>query len=270
MSARASVRGPRLLPLLTAGLLSSCAVIAVVLATTLLYALLPAARGNLPAAALTESAVYLGFALFLARAARAPRLYSWLTGRRSSVAFALLGVGLGVALHGPAEFLEAAMDHWYPLSEQQLLERVQRLSAHDTWGRVQNLLAVAVLVPCAEEVFFRGALWSALRATAGPRAALSATSVFFALSHLEARSWPALALVAAALGALRQLSSSLWPPILLHATFNATTLLVIFSSPTNTAARGPSWPFFLIGSALSGLLLLQALRLARPPAGVSS
>lgn len=262
--------GSRLLPLLSAALLSACGALGVLLATSLLYASVPAARGNLPAAAATEAAVYVALAVWLARAARAPRLYAWLSGERSTLVFALIGAALGIALHGPAELIEALVEGWFPLPEHEALERIQRLTASDTLGRILNFSAVAVLVPLAEEVFFRGALWAALRGSAGIGAALSATTVLFTVSHLEPRSWPALFLVAAALGALRLISNSLLPAVLLHATFNATTLLVIFSSPPSIASRAPSITLFLAGSAVSGALFSLAVRLGRPLNGVES
>jgi membrane protease YdiL (CAAX protease family) len=88
------------------------------------------------------------------------------------------------------------------------------------------------------------------------------SGICFTLSHAEPRSWPALGLVASALGFLRWASGALLPCILLHATFNATTLAVLFvQSPKALAHSEPSWWPFLSGSALSAALLLGVFRL---------
>jgi membrane protease YdiL (CAAX protease family) len=254
-----SLASPRLLPILTAALLSVAAALGVIVATSLFYALAPRLRGNLPFAAVVECAVYFGAALAIVRAARPPGAAAWLGFERVDVQLVLIGIGLGFALHGPADFVEGTMERWFAVPQGELAERALRLSPPGTLARALNLLTIAGLVPIAEEAFFRGALFRALGASVGIGAAFLTTGALFTLSHPEPRSWPALALISGALGAVRLFSGSLLPAILLHATFNATTLLVIFVQPPR-GATAPSWAFLGLGGVMSALFLLLARR----------
>ncbi|MDH5492468.1 MAG: CPBP family intramembrane metalloprotease, partial [Myxococcales bacterium] len=86
--------------------------------------------------------------------------------------------------------------------------------------------AVALLVPLAEELFFRGLLYGRLEARYGPGAALGLTALLFALVHLPQQwgAWGAFASVALTglvLTLLRRLTGSTLVPALVHLTHNA-------------------------------------------------
>jgi membrane protease YdiL (CAAX protease family) len=219
----------------------------------------PAAEHGLMLAVLVELAVYGAFAFWLQRDFEAPRAELGLG--RVSLELLLLGAALGIALHGPADFVEAWVERWLPLPDFVLFERASRLSPSSISERAWLMLAAAGLVPLAEELFFRGALlaWVGRATTLGFAGWVSAAC--FTLSHAEPRSWPALGVVAGALGVLRWSSQSLLPCILLHATFNATTLAVIYAQPRESLGRSePSWLLFGVGGVLSVALLLRAVR----------
>ena len=110
------------------------------------------------------------------------------------------------------------------------------------------ILVVVVIGPAVEELVFRGAVFNGLNRlgalvssrTVGAASGrtsrkmtfvLSAllSSVFFALLHLEPVLLPAILILAVALCALFQRTSSLLPPLVAHATFNsfATSLIIL-------------------------------------------
>ncbi|MFZ5889796.1 MAG: CPBP family intramembrane glutamic endopeptidase [Myxococcota bacterium] len=215
-------------------------------------ALWPRVTHHLAFAALLEVLVYLAICAVLVPAPERPALQ---LGRPPSVRVALLAAALGVALHGPAEFLEATMQSWAPLPDQVLKERALRLMPESLMERATLFALVAGCVPFVEELFFRGALFARIQPALGVAWSAWITSLCFTVSHLEPRSWPALLCVALTLGALRRAHGSLWPCILLHATFNATTLAVLFSFPRSAFERAEPAPLpALIGTLASGAL----------------
>lgn len=114
------------------------------------------------------------------------------------------------------------------------------------------LLSVALIVPFAEELFFRGALFGALTRSGPAFVAIWTTSIAFALAHQEPRNWAPLLLVALALGWLRSLGGSIWSGVALHAAFNAATLSFVFMNrPLDVKPQEGSWPLASIGCLLS-------------------
>jgi len=225
---------------------------------TAALALQPALAGNLLFAAGLESLLYLGVAWFLGQAPgpdwRSPGM-GFESAKQSTL---LAAIALGVLLHGPADLLESVVELRFPMPPEQAAERLRELLPSGAWTRLGLLLAVAVLVPIAEEAFFRGPLFRWLSASLGAPGAIAISSLCFTLSHTETRTFPALAVIAVTLGWLRHRSASLWPCVLLHAAFNATTLLVLFAEPPpSAAAPEPSWLLAAIGSA--GTLALVSL-----------
>ena len=88
------------------------------------------------------------------------------------------------------------------------------------------LVAVAVVVPVAEEAFFRGFAYRLLRARLGVGAAIVASGLAFALVHgLEVGAWLPVLPVGLVLAVLAERSGSLGPPIAGHAVVNALAVL---------------------------------------------
>lgn len=225
---------------------------------TAALALQPALAGNLLFAAGLETLIYLGVAWFLGQAPSPDWRSLGLGFEATKHSTLLAAIALGVLLHGPADLLESLVELRFPMPPEQAAERLRELLPAGAWTRVGLLLAVAILVPIAEEAFFRGPLFRWLFASLGAAGAIALTSVCFTLSHAETRTFPALGVVALTLGWLRHRSGSLWPCVLLHGAFNATTLLVLFAQPPPSGvAPGPSWPLGAIGSA--GALALVSL-----------
>ena len=89
------------------------------------------------------------------------------------------------------------------------------------------LLKSMLLVPLCEELFFRGYLLQVL-APYGRRAAVLATALLFALSHVGRGMLP-VALLGVLLAALTLRTGSLLAPLLVHGAYNGAIVLISFS-----------------------------------------
>ena len=117
---------------------------------------------------------------------------------------------------------------------------------------VGMLLSVAVVVPFAEELYFRGALFGGLQRSGPAFVAIWTTSIAFALAHQEPRNWAPLLMVALVLGTLRSLGGSIWSGVALHAAFNAATLSFVFlNRPQSVKPQEGSWQLAVIGCVLT-------------------
>jgi membrane protease YdiL (CAAX protease family) len=89
------------------------------------------------------------------------------------------------------------------------------------------VLAQVVLVALGEELLFRGLVLTRLLELCGPAWSIAASTTLFALLHLHDASFVLLPTYLAdgvLLAALRLRASSIWPAVLVHAVFNATTV----------------------------------------------
>ena len=100
------------------------------------------------------------------------------------------------------------------------------LEAAIAWPSGKLAVAVvALLVPAAEELFFRGLVFGALRPRLGNAGAVIGASILFLLAHVPQDLGNPGALVAVGitgvlLGALRAASGSVWPCVLAHVLYN--------------------------------------------------
>jgi membrane protease YdiL (CAAX protease family) len=228
----------------------------------LVGALAPRFAGSLLVFAAISALVFVGASRWLAASfARDGRAFV-LELSRPPLRLALASVGLGLALHGPADFLDALGHRYFPLPAEALAERIARLLPPSLGERALLFVCVAGLVPLSEELFFRGALFGAVSKLASTSTALLASALGFTISHAEPRSFAAIGAIAIVLGVVRALSGSLSACILIHATFNATTLLVLFARPPALEPAEPSLPLFAVGTLLSAALLIAGLKRA--------
>ena len=89
------------------------------------------------------------------------------------------------------------------------------------------LIKSMLLVPLCEELFFRGYLLQVL-APYGRRAAVLATALLFALSHVG-RGMLSFALLGVLLAALTLRTGSLLAPLLVHGAYNGAVVLISFA-----------------------------------------
>ncbi|MEM8531141.1 MAG: type II CAAX endopeptidase family protein [Chloroflexota bacterium] len=89
------------------------------------------------------------------------------------------------------------------------------------------LLMGGIAIPIAEEVFFRGVIYTWLRQW-GKTMALIVSSLLFAIAHLHPTIVVSTFLVGLIAGMLYERSQSLWTSILVHCLFNITGILLIY------------------------------------------
>jgi membrane protease YdiL (CAAX protease family) len=102
-----------------------------------------------------------------------------------------------------------------------------------------TLLGAGLLVPVAEELYFRGLLhgWLAERLGLWPRVLLS--SALFALGHFDNAGVAAASFILGLLCALAlERSRSLWLPIIIHAVNNSVALLFLYAAVALTNRLG--------------------------------
>ncbi len=98
----------------------------------------------------------------------------------------------------------------------------------NTSGLVLAILMVVVVGPVVEEAVFRGALLEGLTARFGVWPAIVAQALLFAAFHRSLWSLLPMFVLGAALGWLAHSREGLWPPIAVHALYNAITVAAAF------------------------------------------
>jgi membrane protease YdiL (CAAX protease family) len=231
--------------LLTLGLVSLAIVVGVLFGNTNLAIVV---------AGPAEVLVMLPAAQFIARLYAGPdRRKAFALGAVSPLEL-VIGGSLGVLLHLPTGYLSELVERRFPTPPALLHTQLQALTPSSSFMAALMLLSVAVIVPFVEELFFRGALFTALLRSGPAFVATVTTSIAFALAHQEPRNWAPLLLVALVLGELRSRGGSIWSGVALHATFNAATLLFVFvARPSVVRPQDGSWQLASIGCVLSVL-----------------
>jgi membrane protease YdiL (CAAX protease family) len=223
------------------------------------------AQANNPPPAITDVSTGLGEGCFVLVALW---LASW-RGRPLPAQFGLrrplVGVwrALFVVVGGYVAFLLLAAA-WTQIvhtsaSEKYLIKDVGATHA-GTLGVLGAVLVLCVIAPFCEEFLFRGFIFGALRNWRGPIVAAVMTGVLFGAVH--AGSAPAvdlvpLAVLGVVLCAIRQLTGSLYPGILMHV-FNNSIALVV----------NAGWGFAAFCAVFAGSLALGAALIALAQRGL--
>ena len=93
--------------------------------------------------------------------------------------------------------------------------------------KVVTWISIAILPAIFEEIGFRGIFLNSSRIALMPKSAELLTAFVFASIHFTIPFFPVLMALGLALGRLRLLSNSLWPPIVMHGVYNG---VIIFLS----------------------------------------
>lgn len=162
------------------------------------------------------------------------------------VTFANVGIGVGIGVGGVlaaaavsaflATVIEAVTDTKVTDPEQIPLQD----STPEGWMLAVIGLGVVVIAPLAEEAFFRGFLYPAIRRWARPWPAVLLSSVIFAVTHLIPLVIPPIFVLALALAWLVEWRRSIVPAIVAHMVFNTVGFLAIFvaePAPSDQALR---------------------------------
>jgi len=206
--------------------------------------------GNL-IATVAQDAVFLAIAVGLA-ALTGPAAVSRLGLRpgplRASVGYV---IGVGVAFYVFLGIYSALVDPGQP---QTILEDFG--TRQSTGLLIASAVLLVVIAPIAEELFFRGLVYGALRSWIGPVAAALSVSTIFGLLHFTgggtALIVPPLIMLSLAFCLLYQRTGTLYAPIALHAMNNATA----FASQTRSAAG------IALGAGCAGLLITGCVAVA--------
>ena len=93
-------------------------------------------------------------------------------------------------------------------------------------------VAIVVVAPVVEELFFRGFALPSLMKRFGPWSAIVFSSVWFAASHFQLIQFPGLLAVGLVLAYARVRTGRLLPCIALHMAFNAVTFGILVNEMT--------------------------------------
>ncbi len=229
-----------------------------VLLSVVLISARPESENDLVSLAITSSAgFFLVTAFLLGKYPAGPRLAQGIAWKRVHPLALVFGFIVGVLTQVPAESLYQVIIHYFPPPPSELEQMAARLKPQSTMHAVALVVSLAFLVPVAEEVFFRGAVYGALRRAGN--SLLSSTvvvAVGFTLSHVSVRMLLPLAVTAAILGVLRAASGSLLPGILAHMGFNAVT--VISAVLPNAPKEFKVGAVYQLGGSALVLVLLYA------------
>lgn len=195
-------------------------------ASTILYGMRPESGADLVSLGTLSSAVFLLMAaLLLGKYPGGSRALAAIGARPISPLLIGLGFLMGACAQVPADRLRRLVEYFAPLPEGEANARLELLQPSSVGHAVVLALVAVLLVPWAEEVFFRGAVFGALRRSGRSSwVAAAVTGLGFTLSHFDARLWLAILFVAGLLGFTRALSGSLWPGFALHVGFNGVTI----------------------------------------------
>jgi membrane protease YdiL (CAAX protease family) len=114
-------------------------------------------------------------------------------------------------------------------SEMQPALQIIKLSV-STAQLVYAGVAAILIAPVAEEILFRGILYSAIKERGWPKTALISSSLVFSAIHGHIPSFLSLALLGAVFALLYDRTANLLAPILCHAAFNAVNFFVFIFS----------------------------------------
>lgn len=213
-------------------------------------ALVPAGRHDFVTSVAIQALVLLATCALFASRRRGQGWSEVFAMRSASLPTVLAALLLGVALCPAAERIALVVQSSFPLPK-------ELLEAHEKWMRVRSPLHGALLVllaagvgPFVEELFFRGALFTAQRRHATTFEAVGTNALLFTLFHPEPRMWAPILPVAVAIAAVRSRTGSLFPALAVHAGFNGTSLALSRALPGDS---GPGLPLVAGGVAAAAL-----------------
>jgi membrane protease YdiL (CAAX protease family) len=138
--------------------------------------------------------------------------------------------GLAAAL--PAIYFVHSLSFRFSGADAQPQPLLRFLAEHaGLQDRLLLILTAVVIAPVSEELIFRGYIFGVLRRYAGRWWALIISASVFAAIHAHIPSLAGLFVLAVALTLVYEGTGSLWSPILMHALFNAITVILTLSWP---------------------------------------
>jgi ABC-2 type transport system permease protein/sodium transport system permease protein len=176
-----------------------------------------------------------GLSLWLGRVRPGPGLALAWPGVQACVAAVILGLSLWPLVHELALALRAA--GLSNVNEEYLAKLTESLERWRQTSPLLVFLALAVVAPVLEELFFRGYLYGALAKELRPGPTIAATAALFGAFHLFlpfGMTFDRLlttALLGGVLGWVRWRSGSVWPGTLLHVAHNGAVAMLAYYQP---------------------------------------
>jgi membrane protease YdiL (CAAX protease family) len=131
------------------------------------------------------------------------------------------GVWIGFAVNIAYSITTYALKVKVPDTNAKLLSA----SVKSPIGLIAVFLLLAVIAPVAEEILFRGVVFSGLRDSWGEGWAILVSSVLFGVIHLQPLVMIPTAILGLLLAKVFSVTRSLWASIALHSAYNATIML---------------------------------------------
>lgn len=164
---------------------------------------------------------------------------------------------LGLSIHFPADALyDAILARWPDSSSAG--ELLRGFGDLPTWRKAAAGIGLIALTPLAEESLFRGSLFGTLRRRHAVFPVIIATAILFAMIHIEPQKYLPIGIVGGSLALLRASSGSMWPGVVMHATFNGVTFYALTQAQSSAAAEvDESLPktWVVAGTVVTGALL---------------
>jgi membrane protease YdiL (CAAX protease family) len=243
-----------------AALWSIAALLTFDVAAVVLLAIRPDAVYDPISGALCQAFGFTAVLFFLLVVHEKERPLTYVLGfRRTSPWLALLAIGLGIALQVPLDLLSTLIEKAFPLSEQARSAMEQFLDVSTPGRRAALFVAAGLIGPIVEEVFFRGAILRQLRRAHPAGLTLLGVSLLFAGAHRDLRNALPDFLGGLAMGYVRILSGSVWPAILLHVSFNATSVALLIRSGPDGPPQGAARTGVAMAATLALLALFRAI-----------
>lgn len=142
-------------------------------------------------------------------------------------------------------------------------ELTQEMLKVDTLsGLLFNLVVMAVMPALGEELFCRGALQNIFSEKRNKYVAVWIVAIIFSLIHFQMYGFLPRVILGALLGYLLVWSGSLWLPILIHFTNNATIILVTYFGRESITmevmenlGKAETWGYGIVSAVVSGVIV---------------
>ena len=172
--------------------------------------------------------------------------------------------GIGLALVAPMVIL-GMLNSIFVETPQWFLEAVDDLSPDTPLEWTAHLLLVAVLVPFAEELVFRGILQPAAASALGSLRAVAAVGLIFALVHFQLWNLLPLAIIGMVLGLVRLTTGSIIGCAVAHGAYNlGVTLLGRLAASGGDEPNVRAFGLLMVGAFVGAWLCWVALGRLRP------
>jgi membrane protease YdiL (CAAX protease family) len=182
--------------------------------------------------------------------------------RPASPLHAVLAAVAGAGLYPALSELDELFARRFPHSDEDVAAASKLLDATTTPGRVMLVVSLVMLMPVAEELFFRGMLFGGIKKGRTAPVAIGTTALCFMVSQQDPRGFASCLALGLLLGWLRAQSGSVVSSIAAHAAFFLVPILPIALGRPGAAEITYSWRWMAAGIAAGALAALAASWLA--------